>query len=503
MPKIRKIEASALRPAPRKKVAAYCRVSEASENLLHSLSAQVSYYNDLIQKTPEWVFAGVYADRAITGTSTAKRDELNRMLADCDDGKIDIVLVKAISRFARNTLDTLKMVRHLKKIGVEVRFERENISSFSGDGELMLTILASFAQEESRCISENVRWGIRKRFEEGEQNGYKAPYGYYWDGEMYRQIPEQAEVVRLIFDRYLAGVSPFQIRDELSEKGYTSQEGKKITDSTIRTMISNPSYTGVQILQKSYIDENHRRIANQTILPKYMVEDMYEPIITKEEYERAQEIKQERQQYGPKQDADRTRYSGKVRCGICKSSMSRRTTKFGKKWVCNCRERKGMAVCDSNPVQESELDALTDRILGSRNFNREIEMVTVYNERLEFLHTNGKTSTLLRSYDGRHDAFSGRLLCGCCGEKIIRSTDHWRKKGMQVEATYYRCQSVKSKCDLPRLTEEDLLLACKETLGTELSPQLIFSRDAKRTTLYRNRLEFEERNGGVKTWQRK
>ena len=142
----------------KKRVAAYARVSLDSERLIHSLSAQVSYYSDYIQKNPLWIYAGVYADEGISGTQTQKRDEFNRLMKDCEDGKIDIILVKSISRFARNTVDLLSSVRYLKSLGIEVRFEKENISSMSNDGELMLSILASFAQEESRSISENVKW---------------------------------------------------------------------------------------------------------------------------------------------------------------------------------------------------------------------------------------------------------------------------------------------------------------------------------------------------------
>ena len=177
MRKITKLEQSVPEITAKKKVAAYARISMESERMNHSLSAQISYYNGLIQKTPEWEFAGVYADDGISGTGIAKRSEFQRMVADCEAGKIDIVLTKSIQRFARNTVDLLETVRHLKDIGVEVRFEKENISSMSGDGELMLSILASFAQEESRSISENVKWGTRKRFEQGIPNGQFQIYG--------------------------------------------------------------------------------------------------------------------------------------------------------------------------------------------------------------------------------------------------------------------------------------------------------------------------------------
>ena len=177
MARITKVEQKIPTIKTKKKVAAYARISMESERMNHSLSAQISYYNSLIQKNPEWEFAGVYADDGISGTGIAKRTEFQRMVADCEAGKIDIILTKSIQRFARNTVDLLETVRHLKDIGVEVRFEKENISSMSGDGELMLSILASFAQEESRSISENVKWGTRKRFEQGIPNGQFQIYG--------------------------------------------------------------------------------------------------------------------------------------------------------------------------------------------------------------------------------------------------------------------------------------------------------------------------------------
>lgn len=184
MRKITKLERRTPALPSRKRVAAYARVSKDTERLMHSVSEQVSYYSKLIQKNPEWEYAGVYADKGITGTLTSMRDEFQRMLSDCEAGKIDIILTKSISRFARNTVDLLETVRHLKSIGVEVRFEKEKINTFSEDGELMLSLLASFAQEESMSISENSKWGIRKRFESGEIGAAnKHILGYRYDDE--------------------------------------------------------------------------------------------------------------------------------------------------------------------------------------------------------------------------------------------------------------------------------------------------------------------------------
>ena len=200
MPKIIKIMPKKAELKQRLRVAAYARVSTDEKDQQHSFSAQISYYNNLIQKNHEWEFAGIYADLGISGTSTRNREEFHRLLTDCELGKIDMVIVKSISRFARDTVDTLKTVRHLKDLGIAVYFERERINSLSADGELLLSLLASFAQEESRSISENIKWAVRKKFEQGIPNGHKAPYGYRWDValEMFRIIPEQGRFVKEI-----------------------------------------------------------------------------------------------------------------------------------------------------------------------------------------------------------------------------------------------------------------------------------------------------------------
>lgn len=178
MKTIEKIEITRPKLLKRQRVAAYARVSLETDRLKHSLSTQISYYNQLIQRNPEWDFVGIYADSGISGTSAQKRPEFQRLIQDCREGKIDGVLTKSIQRFARNTVDLLDVVRELKLLGIEVRFEKENINYLSGDGELMLSILASFAQEESRSISENVKWGTIKRFQQGIPNGKFSIYGY-------------------------------------------------------------------------------------------------------------------------------------------------------------------------------------------------------------------------------------------------------------------------------------------------------------------------------------
>lgn len=266
-----------------KRVAAYARVSIDSERMLHSLSAQISYYSGYIQKHPQWIYAGVYADEGISGTRIEKRDEFNRMMKDCDEGMIDIILVKSISRFARNTVDLLKTVRHLKDLGIEVRFEKEQINSLSNDGELMLSILASFAQEESRSISENVQWAARKRFERGIPNGRVRVYGYRWEEDTLVIVPEECEIVKRIFREYLNGKSVRAIARELDKDGITTRAGCKWSDFSVRTILTNITYTGNMLLQKTFICDtiNKKRKRNNGELPRYFVENTHEPIIGK------------------------------------------------------------------------------------------------------------------------------------------------------------------------------------------------------------------------------
>ena len=224
------------------RVAAYARVSSGKDAMLNSLSAQVSYYSELIQKHSDWKYAGVYADEAVSGTKD-NRAGFNGLLADCRAGKIDMVITKSISRFARNTVTLLETVRELKLLGIDVLFERENIYSLSGDGEVMLTILASFAQEESLSVSENCKWRIRDRFKQGEPNNCTI-LGYRLVGGKYYIMPEEAEIVRLAFSDYLSGMGRTAIAQKLNALGYESRLGKSFAESSISVILQNEKYVG-------------------------------------------------------------------------------------------------------------------------------------------------------------------------------------------------------------------------------------------------------------------
>lgn len=325
-------------PAPKKRVAAYVRVSLETDRLSRSLAAQQEYYIALISARPEWESAGIYADSFISGTETTRRAQFRRLLCDCESGRVDIVLCKSISRFARNTVDLLETVRRLKELGVEVRFEKERISSLSADGELLLTILASFAQEESRSISENVKWGIRRRFQAGTaQMRNKAVFGYRHDGARYVVERGEALVVRLIFSLYISGVPLRAIALRLREMGYKSIRGAEFSHSQIDYIVHNEIYAGSIVLQKTFVRDfiTHERAQNRGELPQYRLTDCHEPIIPREDFARAQEESRRRAAAKPAYSL-----SGRLICA-CGKPFTRRSNN-GKYACWHCRSCLGV-----------------------------------------------------------------------------------------------------------------------------------------------------------------
>lgn len=330
MKKITKIDVPERPEKRRLQVAAYARVSTDSDEQLVSLDAQKTYYEKLIRNNPDWDYAGLYYDEGISGTKTDKRDGLLRMLEDCRKGKINFIIVKSISRLARNTVDTLEIVRELTDLGIFIFFEKENIDTSSMQGELMLTILSSLAQSESASISANEKWSIQKRFEQGTFVIGYPPYGYEnVDGKMVI-VPEQAEVVRWIFREFLNGKGTYRLANELNEKGVPSKKGGKWTPSGVNGMLRNEKYTGDVLYQKSYTDEQFNRHRNLGDAAQYYVRDHHEPIISHEVFEAAQALlihngKQHGNLRGATKYLKRYSFSGKLICGDCGSTFKRRT----------------------------------------------------------------------------------------------------------------------------------------------------------------------------------
>lgn len=308
------------------RVAAYCRVSTDSEEQETSYEAQVQHYTDYIRSKPDWDFVEIYADDGISGTNTVKRDEFNRMIADCEAGKIDLILTKSISRFSRNTLDCLKYTRKLKALNIAVFFEKENINTMDSKGEVLLTIMASLAQQESESLSANVRMGIQFRNQQGKvQINHNWFLGYTKDADGNLIIdPAQAEIVRRIYREYLEGASFLQIKRSLEADGIKNGAGhKKWHESNIHQILTNEKYIGDALLQKTYTVSvlDKKRSINNGQRPKYYVEGSHEAIIDRDVFMKVKAEIARRANLNP--DGKRRVYSSKyalsgmVFCGHC------------------------------------------------------------------------------------------------------------------------------------------------------------------------------------------
>ena len=356
------------------RVAAYCRVSTDDEEQLTSYEAQKNYYTDKIMTNKEWTMAGIFADEGITGTSARKRPEFLRMIRQCKQGKIDIVLTKSISRFARNTVDCLNYVRALKELGIAVIFEKENMNTLEIDSEILITMLGAFAQSESESISANVRWGKRQAMKEGKAIiNYKHLYGYRKGADGRPEIiPEQAEGVRKIYDLFLSGTPIRGILEYLDANNIPNISGEyQWAKNAVNSILTNEKYCGDVLLQKTYIDDciNKKVKKNTGQLPMYLVQNHHEGIISRETFDAAQaELARRSAGKSPsKKNAPtgRSRYSSKyalsdrLYCGECGTRYQRCTwrNRDGSKrivWRCVSRVDYGSKYCHDSPTLDEE-----------------------------------------------------------------------------------------------------------------------------------------------------
>lgn len=523
MAKITKIEPQIPALPTRKKVAAYARVSMETERLHHSLSSQVSYYSELIQKNPEWEYVGVYADEAITGTIAKKRDEFKRLIADCDAGKIDIVLCKSISRFARNTVDLLETVRHLKELGISVRFEKENIDSLSGDGEVMLTLLASFAQSESESISNNVKWGVRKRMERGIPNGHFRIFGYRWEGDQLVIVPEEAAIVKRIYQNFLDGKSRLETEREFAAEGITTREGCRWVDSNIKVVLSNITYTGNMLLQKEYIADpiSKKRKKNHGELKQYYVEDTHEPIIDMETFQYVQSEMARRKELGAlaNKSLNITCFTSKIKCEKCGKSYVRNTRKNRAKvsqlgdqlvgWVCGSSKTKN-GKCKAMEIPEYILRQKCAEALGLEEFDEDafaeqVEVITVPEQGiLNFHMADGTEKTLTWVSTAKKDAwtpearkkassyrrnhamkrdgvtcFTSKIKCADCGNNYRRQT---RTKASGEKYHLFVCATTNT-CSNNCIHEDTLRELTAQALGQQELDEAVFLKEIDHITI--------------------
>ena len=379
-----------------KRVAAYARVSSGKDAMLHSLAAQVEYYSNYIRRHPGWEYVGVYADEAKTGTKDS-REQFKQLLIDCKAGKIDHILTKSISRMARNTVTLLETVRELKAMGITVYFEEQNIDTGTHDGELMLSILASYAQEESLSASENQKWRVRQNFENGQPwRGFMLGYRYK-DGQ-YIVVPEEAEIVRSIYADFLDGKGVTAIMKRLNGEGILTQQGFTWHKSAVTRVLKNYTYTGNLLLQTKY-RENHltkRTLVNHGQLPQYHATDTPEPIIDIGIYNSVQlEMHRRAQKYGKQQTSEKYPFSGMITCAICGKHYRRKITATGPVWICSTYNTLGKATCPSKAIPESTLMEIAAQV----SVTGEITAVTAHNDNtLEFTLADG-TVTVKRWQD--------------------------------------------------------------------------------------------------------
>lgn len=399
------------------RVAAYARVSSDKDAMLHSLSSQVSYFSKMIQSHDSWKYVGVYSDEGMTGTKI-NRNGFTKMIQDAKAGKIDIIITKSLSRFARNTVDCLKTIREMKAINVDIYFEEQNIHTLSSNGEFLISLLAGYAQEESRQCSENTLWRVRKNFKEGKPYGGASMLGYKLEKGKFTVVPEEAEIVRKIFDLYLAGNGFCKIARILTNEGIKSYIGKAWNKSTLGEIISNVTYTGNLHLQKTY-RENHmtkKTIKNKGEKPLYIVEGNHEPIISQEIFDKAQEIRKAKAVgKSGKRNGPAYPFTGLIYCGECGHLFKHKTTKYYESWCCSQYDELGKAYCASKKIRDDVLRKACAEALGIDSFDEitfkeNIRRIDAFNgNRLVFHFINGISKEVIWDNPSRRDSWTDEM----------------------------------------------------------------------------------------------
>lgn len=390
------------------RVAAYARVSSGKDAMLHSLSAQISYYSNLIQSHPGWLYSGVYADEALTGTKE-DRPNFQRLLRESRAGNIDLIITKSVSRFARNTVTLLQTVRELKALGIGVYFEEQRIYTLSADGELMLTILASYAQAESQSASENAIWRIRKGFENGELINLRFLFGYTIVGDHIEVNPSEAKIVKEVFERTIAGESLTSIARNLNDRKVERVRGGAWTETQVKKLLSNEKYTGNALLQKSYRN-NHlekKKKRNRGELPMYYAEETHDAIIDMATFEKAQEVLAAIKARSNGQPLpELSAFSALIRCEKCGSSYIRRKSHGRPCWVCSTAIKRGKAFCVSPQLPEEKLFSMTAEVLGiqavdEKTIAQRVDYISALDFVLTFHLVDGQTAQREWEYRSR------------------------------------------------------------------------------------------------------
>ena len=491
---------------PKLRVAAYCRVSTDSEEQAGSYEVQVEHYTQYIQKNPEWELAGIFADDGISGTNTKKREEFNRMIEECMAGHIDMIITKSISRFARNTLDCLKYIRELKDKNIPVFFEKENINTMDSKGEVLLTIMASLAQQESQSLSQNIKLGLQYRYQNGEVRvNHNRFLGYTKDQEGHLVIePAEAEAVKRIYREYLEGGSLLQIARGLEADGILTAAGKaKWRPETLKKILQNEKYIGDALLQKTYTVDflNKKRVKNNGIVPQYYVENSHEPIILRDLYMRVQEEMVRRANLHSGEKRKKRVYSSKYalssivycpRCGeIYRRIAWNNRGRHSIVWRCCTRVEHGPSACDAPTVQEADLQAAVIRAVNLTLGDRS-SMVETLEKNVEAVIMEEDVSSA-DGINARLEEMQKELLKLANARKdyggIADEIDRLREMKQKALAERAEREGLKK-----RIAEMRKFLREQDTKVTEYDEQLV-RRLIEKVTVYDERFEVEFKPG--------
>lgn len=480
MRKITKIEANRPDPfnVPKMRVAAYCRVSTDSGEQLESLQVQKNHYENYIKTNPDWEYAGTYYDEGISGTKKENRHGLLRMMSDCENKKIDLIVTKSISRFARNTTDCLEMVRRLVELRVFIYFEKENINTKSMESELMLSVLSSLAESESVSISENNKWAIQKRFESGTFKISYPPYGYEnVEGKMVINH-EEAKVVKYIFKEALSGKGTQRIADDLNNRRIPSKRGAGWTATTVRGILKNEKYTGDVILQKTYTDSKFNRHINNGEKNKYFIQNHHESIISHEEFDIvARVIEQRAKEKGIEQRnkkyQNRYSFSSKIICSECGSTFKRRIHSTGKNkyvaWCCT-KHLEDISGCSMQFIRDEEVKLAFITMINKLIFGRELMLKPL----LEGLRIMSKSDNIHKL-----EALEKQIGDNASQEELLVKL---MAKGYLEPALYN-----KEKNEL--VTEREKLTVEKDAIINDLNSELSKGQEVSNLIKFVNKLE--------------
>jgi DNA invertase Pin-like site-specific DNA recombinase len=514
---INRFTATPLTEQRKRRVAGYARVSTDKEDQVTSYEAQVDYYTKYIQSREDWTFIGVFTDEGITATNTKKRDGFNKMVALALSGGIDLIVTKSVSRFARNTVDSLSTIRKLKDAGCEVYFEKENIFTFDSKGELLITLMSSLAQEESRSISENCVWGQRKRFADGKVCvPYKRFLGYdrHESGDGLAVNEEQAVIVRRIYKMFLDGATPHIIANTLTDEGIPSPGGKeKWYARTVQSILTNEKYKGDALLQKSYTVDflSKRKKMNEGEVPQWYVENSHEGIVSDEVFAMVQ-LEIERRKSGTNRHSGVGIFASKIKCGTCGgwfgSKLWHSNSKY-KRTIYQCNQKfKNEEKCDTPHLYEEQIKAafvtavnklLADKdsiIADFQEFKSVLFDTTALDKEQSELQSelavaaeliqkciaeNARVALDQAEYQKRYDALSERY-------------DKAKARLAEVEELLRQTKSRKEMFEsfMKRLGRQDgLLTEFSEGLWTALLDFATVYKDGKITFTFKNGMTFE------------